>query len=74
MPEPREVREIGRVADIDGFDITLCTEGGRVRIETGTDLIVLDAQASEEFARLFVSAFWQAAEQAGRMKDAWRDD
>jgi hypothetical protein len=55
-----DIREIGVVRDIDGFSVSVCTEGGRIRLEVGSSVVVLDEAAAEEFARLFVAAAWEA--------------
>ncbi len=65
MPDPN-VRDVGEVEDIDGFVLVVGVDFDTVTLssrgERGAEWRLPQA-AAEEFARLFVSASWQAARQ-----------
>jgi hypothetical protein len=73
MAEP-SVREIGSFYDGAGLALRVGVDHHTVTIEMPGRTYRLTATDAEDFARMFISACWQAAEQAGRMKDRWRDD
>ena len=56
---PPHIQELGTVKDVDGFGITVCTEGAMVRLEAGRSVVVLGRSQAEEFAQLFVRACWE---------------
>ena len=56
------VREVGRLTDLDGSDIVFTVDHGHVVVDYGP--LLTQAQA-EEFAQLFVRACWEAARQDG---------
>jgi len=64
MADPR-VREVGRLADIDGMAVAVCTEGDRVRLEVGMSVAVLGTAQLEQFAQVLVRAAWLAGTQEG---------
>ena len=69
MPDPH-VREIGRVEDMDGYPLAVSIDYDTVAIghplgSNGSAWRLTSSQA-EEFAQLFVSACWQAGQQAWR--------
>lgn len=62
MTDPM-LRILGKVEDVDGIPAALGAEYGRVRIEAGASVLLLDAAKAQEFARLFTAACWEAADQ-----------
>ena len=68
-PDPM-VREVGRLTDIDGRQMFVGVDYDTVTIgtpETGPEWRLTSAMV-EEFGQIFVSACWEAAEQAGRLR------
>ena len=65
------VRVVGQVEDLDGALLVVGVDYHTVTIgfRGGTDWRLESSQA-EEFARLFVSACWEASAQAAAMTDA----
>jgi hypothetical protein len=68
MAEPY-VRHVGRIKDIHKTTVDIGIDHDAVTVAVGITQATLPGPQAEEFARLFVSACWQAAEQAGRMRD-----
>jgi hypothetical protein len=60
-------REVGRLEDLDGSDIVVGVDRGRVVIDYGPPLTQLQA---ERFGQLYVSACWEAARDCERMAEA----
>jgi hypothetical protein len=57
------VREVGTVADAFGLVAGVGVDRGAVTVRVGARNLVLEQEAAEEFARLFVHACWEAAQQ-----------
>ena len=66
MSDP-SVRELGYVKDIDDTAVTIGVDYDAVTIGNYLYAYRLDLGQAEEFARLFVSACWQAGQNARRM-------
>lgn len=69
-PEERQPHVVGEMSDVDGTPVVLSiNRDGSVRIAIGSfppgsagfRAADLDQEEAEEFARLFVSACWEAA-------------
>ncbi len=72
MTDPH-VREVGRVGDLDGRQLEIGVDYGSVYLGVPFGLGKrwrLTQHQAGEFARLFVSAVWQAGQQAGRGGEA----
>ena len=65
MSHDPNVREIGRVEDIDGVPVIIGVDYGAVTLSG----LRLDSAAQEEFGRLFVAATWQAGQQAAAIAE-----
>ena len=70
------VRKLGHIIDADGAAFSVGVDHDLVTIWPGEhddshrySTLRLAADAAEEFARLFVSAVWQAGQQAGRLEE-----
>ena len=61
------VREIGRLTDGQGRIIAVGVDHGTVTLCTASGGITLASVQAEDFARLYVSACWQAARQAATL-------
>lgn len=59
------VREIGRLEDIDGVPVIIGVDYDAVTISG----LRLDSAQAEEFARLFIAATWQAGQQSPAMAE-----
>ena len=66
MSDPN-VRILGRVSDIDDNPIQVGVDYDSVMVGNGLYGHRLDLAHAEEFARLFVSACWQAGQNARRL-------
>jgi hypothetical protein len=64
------VRVVGQVEDMDGIPLTVGVDYHTVTIDPGGTDWRLESRAAEEFARLFVSACWEASAQGAAMTDA----
>jgi len=60
-------RETGRLTDLDGSDIVLGIDRGRVVIDYGPPL---SRDQAEAFGQLFVRACWEAAAQTDMIERA----
>jgi hypothetical protein len=62
------VREVGRLAGVDGSTVTVGVNYDSVSIGAGRGLVAqLTRTQAEEFAHLFVAACWEAGENARHM-------
>ncbi len=62
MPDP-DVRDIGHAEGTGGLDVHIGADSDTVTLTIAGAQCRLASAAAEEFARLFVSACWQAARQ-----------
>jgi hypothetical protein len=68
MSDPN-VRELGRVKDIDDSPVTVGVDYDTVTVGNYLYAHRLGLEQAEQFAQLFVSAAWQAGQNARRLGD-----